>query len=46
MSLNAAHDNCAFRWRWLGQVKQSDGGFRLCVAGEEDVRYDARDPSF
>ncbi|KAL9603328.1 MAG: hypothetical protein Q9179_002241 [Wetmoreana sp. 5 TL-2023] len=25
-------------WRWLGQVKQEDGGFRVCVDGEEDVR--------
>ncbi|KAL2040809.1 hypothetical protein N7G274_006267 [Stereocaulon virgatum] len=25
-------------WRWLGQLKQSDGGFSLCVGGEEDVR--------
>ncbi|KAL8729817.1 MAG: hypothetical protein Q9181_004863 [Wetmoreana brouardii] len=25
-------------WRWLGQVKQKDGGFRVCVDGEEDVR--------
>lgn len=27
------------RWRWLGEVKQADGGFRMCVGGEEDVRY-------
>ncbi|KAI4141843.1 MAG: hypothetical protein LQ341_003403 [Variospora aurantia] len=25
-------------WHWLGQVKQRDGGFRVCVGGEEDVR--------
>ncbi|KAL8689863.1 MAG: hypothetical protein Q9218_004562 [Villophora microphyllina] len=25
-------------WHWLGQVKQSDGGFRVCLDGEEDVR--------
>ncbi|KAL8871391.1 MAG: hypothetical protein Q9174_002765 [Haloplaca sp. 1 TL-2023] len=25
-------------WQWLGQVKQEDGGFRVCVDGEEDVR--------
>ncbi|CAO1604703.1 CAAX farnesyltransferase (FTase) subunit beta, variant 2 [Xanthoria calcicola] len=25
-------------WHWLGQVKQADGGFRVCVDGEEDVR--------
>ena len=26
------------RWRWLGQVKQADGGFEMCKGGEEDVR--------
>ena len=26
------------RWRWLGELKQSDGGFRMSVGGEEDVR--------
>ncbi|MCJ1313373.1 CAAX farnesyltransferase (FTase) subunit beta [Agyrium rufum] len=25
-------------WRWLGSVKQADGGFTLSVGGEEDVR--------
>ena len=30
----------SLRWRWLGEVKQNDGGFRMCVGGEEDVRYD------
>ncbi|PYI00567.1 CaaX farnesyltransferase beta subunit Ram1 [Aspergillus sclerotiicarbonarius CBS 121057] len=25
-------------WRWLGKLKQPDGGFRVCVGGEEDVR--------
>lgn len=25
-------------WHWLGQIKQQDGGFRVCVEGEEDVR--------
>ncbi|KAI9825205.1 MAG: CAAX farnesyltransferase (FTase) subunit beta [Phylliscum demangeonii] len=25
-------------WRWLGQLKQADGGFCLSVGGEEDVR--------
>lgn len=25
-------------WRWLGQLKQSDGGFKMSVGGEEDVR--------
>lgn len=25
-------------WEWLGEVKQADGGFRVCVDGEEDVR--------
>ncbi|MCJ1427287.1 CAAX farnesyltransferase (FTase) subunit beta [Sticta canariensis] len=26
-------------WRWLGDLKQHDGGFVVCVGGEEDVRY-------
>lgn len=26
------------RWRWLGKLKQPDGGFRICEGGEEDVR--------
>ncbi|GAQ38130.1 CAAX farnesyltransferase (FTase) subunit beta [Aspergillus tubingensis] len=25
-------------WRWLGSLKQPDGGFRVCAGGEEDVR--------
>jgi len=25
-------------WHWLGQLKQPDGGFRVCGDGEEDVR--------
>lgn len=25
-------------WRWLGQLKQSDGSFRVCEDGERDVR--------
>ena len=25
-------------WRWLGRLKQTDGGFQLCEGGEEDVR--------
>ncbi|KAI7221384.1 terpenoid cyclases/Protein prenyltransferase [Hortaea werneckii] len=25
-------------WRWLGQVKQADGGFRMAVDAEEDIR--------
>ncbi|KAM5470708.1 CAAX farnesyltransferase (FTase) subunit beta [Microsporum audouinii] len=25
-------------WRWLGQLKQADGGFQVSVGGEEDVR--------
>ena len=26
------------RWRWLGELKQCDGGFRMSIGGEEDVR--------
>ena len=26
------------RWRWLGELKQQDGGFAVCVGGEKDVR--------
>lgn len=26
-------------WRWLGSLKQPDGGFQMSVGGEEDVRY-------
>ncbi|KAI9367785.1 terpenoid cyclases/protein prenyltransferase alpha-alpha toroid [Aspergillus egyptiacus] len=25
-------------WKWLGKLKQPDGGFRICEGGEEDVR--------
>lgn len=25
-------------WRWLGRLKQRDGGFQMAVGGEEDVR--------
>ncbi|EMC97778.1 hypothetical protein BAUCODRAFT_403486 [Baudoinia panamericana UAMH 10762] len=25
-------------WHWLGQVKQADGGFRMAVGAEEDIR--------
>lgn len=25
-------------WKWLGALKQPDGGFQMCVGGEEDVR--------
>lgn len=25
-------------WRWLGSLKQPDGGFQMAVGGEEDVR--------
>jgi protein farnesyltransferase subunit beta len=25
-------------WRWLGTIKQPDGGFQVCLGGEEDVR--------
>lgn len=25
-------------WKWLGELKQKNGGFRVCVGGEEDVR--------
>ena len=28
-----------FRWKWLGEIKQPDGGFALCKGGEVDVRY-------
>ncbi|KAK5957599.1 CAAX farnesyltransferase (FTase) subunit beta [Knufia fluminis] len=28
----------AAMWHWLGQLKQADGGFRVCEDGEEDVR--------
>ena len=26
-------------WRWLGSLKQPDGGFQVCLGGEEDIRY-------
>lgn len=26
------------RWHWLGQLKRPNGGFRMCLGGEEDVR--------
>jgi len=26
-------------WKWLGTLKQPDGGFQMSVGGEEDVRY-------
>lgn len=25
-------------WKWLGSIKQRDGGFQMAVGGEEDVR--------
>ncbi|EHL00668.1 putative protein farnesyltransferase subunit beta [Glarea lozoyensis 74030] len=25
-------------WKWLGRLKQRDGGFQMSVGGEEDVR--------
>jgi protein farnesyltransferase subunit beta len=25
-------------WKWLGKLKQPDGGFTVCEGGEEDVR--------
>ncbi|KAF4125543.1 protein farnesyltransferase subunit beta [Geosmithia morbida] len=25
-------------WRWLGSIKQADGGFQMAIGGEEDVR--------
>ncbi|KAL2266215.1 hypothetical protein VTJ83DRAFT_5567 [Remersonia thermophila] len=25
-------------WRWLCRLKQPDGGFQVCVGGEEDIR--------
>ncbi|EME45198.1 hypothetical protein DOTSEDRAFT_108593, partial [Dothistroma septosporum NZE10] len=25
-------------WHWLGQVKQADGGFRMAIGAEEDIR--------
>jgi len=26
-------------WKWLCALKQPDGGFQVCVGGEEDIRY-------
>jgi protein farnesyltransferase subunit beta len=26
-------------WKWLAALKQPDGGFQVCVGGEEDIRY-------
>jgi protein farnesyltransferase subunit beta len=26
-------------WKWLSRLKQPDGGFQVCVGGEEDIRY-------
>lgn len=25
-------------WKWLSTLKQPDGGFQVCVGGEEDIR--------
>ncbi|KAK4200864.1 putative farnesyltransferase subunit beta [Triangularia verruculosa] len=25
-------------WKWLGELKQKDGGFEVCRGGEEDIR--------
>lgn len=25
-------------WRWLNELKQADGGFQVCLGGEEDIR--------
>ncbi|KAI9741277.1 MAG: CAAX farnesyltransferase (FTase) subunit beta [Cirrosporium novae-zelandiae] len=25
-------------WHWLGELKQPNGGFQVCIGGEEDVR--------
>jgi protein farnesyltransferase subunit beta len=25
-------------WKWLGALKQPDGGFQMSVGGEEDIR--------
>lgn len=45
LSLSLVGGNEAFQlvdrkamWKWLGNLKQPDGGFRLCDGGEEDVR--------
>lgn len=27
-----------YSWRWLGQLKQADGGFQVSLGGEQDVR--------
>lgn len=26
-------------WRWLNSLKQPDGGFQVCLGGEEDIRF-------
>ncbi len=26
-------------WKWLCSLKQADGGFQVCLGGEEDIRY-------
>lgn len=26
-------------WKWLCSLKQPDGGFQVCLGGEEDIRY-------
>jgi protein farnesyltransferase subunit beta len=31
-------------WKWLGALKQLDGGFQVSVGGEEDIRYELRIP--
>ena len=31
-----------YRWKWLGELKQDDGGFIMSVEGEEDVRFVSR----
>ena len=30
--------NLISRWKWLGSIKQSDGGFEIAKGAEEDVR--------
>lgn len=27
-----------YSWKWLGDLKQPDGSFQVCVGGEQDVR--------
>lgn len=31
-------------WKWLSRLKQPDGGFQVCVGGEEDIRYVGSSP--